>query len=283
MAYPDRAKYTKDHPKVLLNFNEVFKDLKILGSGNFGETHLIEDIVNKKQYALKMLYKIDKNDFYREVISLINLSKQPNCDPDIVCYYNHFILVNDQQYYCILTEYIPGVNLSSFDEVHKLSINDIVRTGLWLLKVIGRLHKKGFAHNDINPGNIMVTENRDLKLIDFGLTCFIKPTKNKYVQCKKDRLINTQYASPEQKDGLYFTDVDRYSKTSDIYAIGLILYFLLTDLQPYELDKEGQIVGEYQPIRNKCINVALKNMLLINPDIRTDADEAYLLLSKCQK
>ena len=286
MAYPHRARFTDDHPKIFLNFDQVFKDIKVLGSGNFGETHLIEDIVDHTKYALKMLFLKDKNDFYREVISLINLSKIPNCDPDIVCYYNHFILpknVYGTEFYCILMEYIPGVNLATFDESEQLSIKDIVRTGLWLLKTVGHLHKKGFAHNDITPGNIMVTKNMDLKLIDFGLTCFTIPNKNKYVKCKKDRLVNTTYASPEQKNGIYFTDVDRYSKTSDIYAIGLILYHLLTDSYPYELDKDGQIVSEYQDVRNKCMNIALQNMLLINPDIRTDAEEAHLLLSKCLK
>ncbi len=92
MAYPNKARFTNDHPKVFLNFNQVFKEIKILGSGNFGETYLIQDVINRKKYALKMLnQKSTKNDYYREVISLINLSQSPNCDPDIVCYYNHFI------------------------------------------------------------------------------------------------------------------------------------------------------------------------------------------------
>ncbi len=41
MAYPSRARFINGHPKTFLNFNEVFKDVKILGSGHFGETHLI--------------------------------------------------------------------------------------------------------------------------------------------------------------------------------------------------------------------------------------------------
>lgn len=276
MAYPNRAEFTKGHPKVFLNFSDVFKDIKVLGAGGFGETHLIEDVISKKKYALKILFKADKNEFYREVLTLINLSKAPDCDRDIVCYYDHFIL-NDK--YCILTEFIDGVNLATFDESEALSVNDIIRTGLWLLQVIYRLHKRGFAHNDINPGNIIVA-NRDLTLIDFGLSCFMG--NNRYVKCKADRLINKLYASPEQRNGQYFTDVNRYSKTSDIYAIGLLLYFLLTDQQPYELDKDN-IVGPYNDVRNKCLNTALKSMLLINPDQRADAKEGYKLLSKCLK
>lgn len=278
MAYPNHAKFTNDHPKVFLNFNQVFKDVKVLGSGNFGETHLIEDVISKKKYVLKILKKYtDINDYYREVISLINLSKSPHCGPDIVCYYNHFIY-NDN--YCILTEFIKGVNLATFDESEQLSVPDIVRTGLWLLKVIGKLHKQGFAHNDINPSNIMVTKNLKLKLIDFGLTCFTKTT-NRYVKCSKNRLINVNYASSEQINGKYFTNVNKYSQTSDIYAIGLILYHLLTDQQPYDLDKNGNIISKYHNVSDTCINIALKNMLLINPDIRATADEAYLLLKEC--
>jgi len=288
-AYPGKAKFTSN-PKRLLNFNEIFKDVKILGAGGFGETHLIVDKLSSKKYALKLLHPKDFNikDYYREVSALINLSSQPNCNPDIVCYYDHFILqgfidshnrYNTNKYHAILMEYIDGMTLRNFDESYRLSINDVIYLGLWLLKLVKYLHAKGYAHNDISKDNIMITKNKQLKLIDLGLSCYDK--SNSYLRCGTDRGVNLYYMSPELHNGYYVNNTRKYAKTSDIYAIGILMYELFTGKRPYDQNKNLDIISPYHHVKNSCIDKFLNNVLLINPDQRATADQAYRLLKNC--
>lgn len=283
-AYPSKAKFAPGHPKLFLNFNEVFRPIKMLGEGGFGSTHLIVDKISGKKYALKLLHNkgFDKDDYYREVSALINLSAEPSCDPNIVCYYNHFMLNgflnSNMKYYAILMEYIEGMTLAEFDEKYRLSVNDILYIGLWITDMLKYLHSKGFSHNDISVHNIMVTKKKQLKLIDLGATCNIKV--NGYLECGFNRIVNIYYQSPEIQAKKY--DPKKHAKTSDIYAAGMLLYKLLTGKRPYPQNKNLDIIGPYQNIRNApCINNALKSMLTINPDERATASQAHKLLEKC--
>lgn len=289
-AYPNKAKFSNASPKTLINFNQVFRDVKILGAGGFGETHLVSDVLSGKKYTLKFLYPdgFDKQGFYREVSALINLSSYPDCNPNIVCYYDNFIVNGytnykgqyiSGKYYTILTEYINGTTLSDFDKKYHLTKNDIIHVGLWVLKMLKFLHANGFAHNDISDTNIMVTQNKQLKLIDFGLTCYSKT--NGPLKCINIGF-NKFYASPELINGYAQTNFIKYSKTSDIYATGILLYNLLTKKKPYRQNKNDEIIGIYNNINIPCLNNALKNMLIINPNNRVTANEAYLLLKKCE-
>jgi serine/threonine protein kinase len=275
--YPSKAKFDNAEPKNFLNFNQVFKDVKLLGAGGFGETRLIVDRMSGKKYALKILKKFDKMDYYREINALIKLSASPNCNPNIVCYYDHFKL---NKYYCILTEYIEGMTLRDFDLKYRLSANDVKYIGLWLLKVLNYLHSNGYAHNDISDNNIMVTHDKKLKLIDLGITCYDKA--NGYLKCDANRAVQLYYQSPELHTRYYVRNPKKYSKTSDVYATGVILYELFTGEQPYDRNKNGDIISPYHNIRNApCINNVLKKMLTINPDQRINANQAYTLLKNC--
>lgn len=149
-------------PKTLLNFNEVFEDVGVIGRGTFGEIHLITD--NDKQYALKIFFNRNENEYENEVNVLIDLAT-PKCHPNIICYVDHFI-VNDK--YAILTDYIEGKTLEQYSRSHKLSLDDIKLIGLKLLDIVSWLHDKGYVHGDILTNNIMIT-NGQLKLIDFGM------------------------------------------------------------------------------------------------------------------
>lgn len=269
------------HPKTLLNFNDVYHDVKILGSGHFGETRLIMDKLTKKLYALKMINaeQFNVNDYYREVSALITLS-EPHCNSVLVCYKNHFMMnVKNKMRYAILTDYIDGMTLEKYNELYTLNYKNIVDIGLWLLKTVAWLHDRGFAHNDISIANIMVTKAGALKLIDFGLTCYtIK--RIAYLTCSKNRLVNIYYQSPEIQSGLYMTNVNKYSKTSDIYAIGIVLYELLTGHHPHQ----GHVQSDdYFTKQRPCFSNVLKRLLLINPNQRITAHEGYIEFLKCKK
>lgn len=285
-AYPSKAKFAPGHPKIFLNYNDVFKTIKLLGQGGFGSTILIADKLSGKKYALKLLHNVlDDEEYYREVSALINLSAEPNCDPNIVCYYNHFLLNTFDntkgKFYCILMEYVEGMTLDQFDNQYRLSVNDVLYVGLWLTDMLMYLHSRGFAHNDISVHNIMVTKKKQLKLIDLGATCNSK-VQHGYLECGTDRIVNIYYQSPEIVNRQYGLNTNKYAKTSDIYAAGMLLYKLLTGKRPYPENKDLEIIGPYRNIRNSpCINKAVKSMLIPNPDARATARQAHQLLQKC--
>jgi serine/threonine protein kinase len=263
-------------PKTLLNFKQVYKDVKVLGSGFFGETHLV--IKDNKKYTLKLLKSINNIEYYnREVEALIKLSK--SCHPSLVCYKDHFKL---NGYYCILTEYINGITLKELMLKQVLSYKNIIHIGLWLLSTVADLHQKGFAHNDISTCNILATYDGQLKLIDFGLTCYTKETKKTSLMCVKNRLNNIQYSSPELTSGLYKQNVNYYSKTSDVFACGLVLYELFTNGRPYKQDEYGRIISSYYHIPKPCLDKVLQNLLIINPNKRYTAKQGYQQLLKCK-
>lgn len=255
------------NPKLLLNFNNIYKIIKLLGEGEFGKIYLIKNKLTNKLYALKLLKynNINKNLFNREVSMLIKLSKISNCNIYMSCYYNSFLIkINNQFYYGILMDYILGMSLDKFIFNNKLNRKDIINIGLELLNIVYFLHNHGYVHNDISLRNIMLFNNK-IKLIDFGLSCYTKSTDNR-IKCKKDRLFNLNYASPEIKNGIYKYDVNKYSKTSDIYSLGLVLYYLF-DFYHIKFDK--------------CLKNVIINMTLKNPNERATAEKAYQLLLKC--
>jgi len=267
------------NPKTLLNFNQVYKDVKILGSGFFGETHLV--IKNNIQFSLKLIKPNQQNQeqYDREVSALIHLTKP--CHPSLVCYKDHFIIIkNKQKYYCILTDYIHGITLEELLKRQRLTYKNIKAIGLWLLSTISYLHQKNFAHNDISLSNIMATYDGQLKLIDFGLTCYTA-RRTKHLTCLKHRLFNKQYSSPELTSGLYQQNVNFYSKTSDNFACGLVIYELLTRQRPYQQDQYGRIISAYRHISQPCLDYVLQHLLLINPQKRSTALQAYQQLQQC--
>lgn len=264
-------------PKQLLNYGDVFTTVKLLGEGHFGKTYLVMDKKSGKKYALKVMPP--SPDYEREVSTLISLSKP--CTIDFVCYYDAFTLkMNNKLYYAILTEYIDGVTLREYDEKYGLSYNNILSIGRWLLRTIGKLHKHGIAHNDISLDNVMVTKEGRLKLIDFGLSCNIY--KRSGNNCVGNRKANMNYVSPELVSGKIFVDPNKYSKTSDIFSIGVLLYDLITLRKPYKYDEDYHIISRYIHIHKEpCLDDALHHMLYVNPDTRANATQAYQLWSRC--
>ena len=155
---------TRD-PKTLLNFDEIYTFIKIIGNGGFGNIWLIEDKETNKKYALKLFEKNAKFMFDRE---LSVFSQVPN-DPDISHFFNSFRLefsnqINeDYPIYAILMEYIYGHTLNLYKG--KFTIDEICIIAKWLYRKISDLETARIIHNDIRTVNVMLDEDNNLKLI----------------------------------------------------------------------------------------------------------------------
>ncbi len=119
----------------------------------------------------------------------------------------------------MIMEWVEGVGLFSYLKKAKLHLKDTLKFFLQICHAVSYAHSKGIIHRDIKPSNIMVTTDGLVKLLDFGIA---KPIDAELTQTQSDAMMTFAYSSPEQIRG------DSITTATDVYALGLVLYELLT-------------------------------------------------------
>lgn len=128
-----------------------------------------------------------------------------------------------------------GYNVEYAQELYNLLLSDrlqftkVIMTNV--LNAIATLHQAGYIHRDIDPSNVMITNEREIKLIDFGISkTFSSLNDNGHKLTKTGSIIGkSDYAAPEIVTG----DVLHHNVTTDIYALGILLYQLYTGSLPF--------------------------------------------------
>ena len=146
-------------------------------------------------------------------------------------------------------EYVAGEPITKFVQEHELSIQE--RLGLFLVcAAVERAHRTRIVHRDLKPTNILVTSEGEPKLLDFGIAKLLEPGANalEATATNQQRLTPT-CASPEQARG------EQVTIASDIYALGALLYELLTDRTPHQFsvarpssEELARVVCEEEPV-----------------------------------
>lgn len=148
-----------------------------------------------------------------------------------------FVDENRSQVYMVM-EWVEGRLLRKIlDEEHKLPPDRVVRLMLRVLDALGYIHSRGVAHRDLKPENIMVDENDAIKLIDFGIAA--SSSSRRLTFAKLSQTMGTpDYISPEQVKG------KRGDARSDLYALGVMLYEMLTGQVPFSGDNAFVIMND---------------------------------------
>jgi WD40 repeat protein len=162
-------------------------------------------------------------------------------------------------------EYIANAKpITEYARDAKLSTRDRLRLFRQACEAVAHGHQRGIIHRDLKPSNILVDGSGHVKVIDFGVA---RTTDSDMavttLQTDVGQLVGTvQYMSPEQFDA----DPHDIDIRSDVYALGAVLYELLTDRFPYELSRKAiheaaRIVREEDPPRPSTIRAALRGDL----------------------
>ncbi len=207
--------------KVLDNYRIIDN----LGIGGMGVVFKAIHIKLDKLVALKMIapgLTMNENFIKRFQTEAKSLAKLE--DPNIVRIYD---LRADNDKWFIVMEFVEGINL--FDKIKKdgaYKWQEALPILKQTLSGIGHAHSAGIIHRDLKPNNIMITNDRVVKVTDFGLA---KDQSNMVTTMSLASGGTLYYMSPEHVKGISFTD-----KRSDIYSIGMTFYEMIAGTVPFK-------------------------------------------------
>ena len=204
-----------------------------LGSGSFGAVYRVSKENNV--YAAKVLsetyildeFKNEQNRITREIDVLKNVKGE-----NLIKYQEDFYFKNEFgiMEYVIVMEYFPGRTLRSFLR-NDVELETLIRIFVSVLYGVRDLHNtiienEGIIHRDLKPDNIMIDDNLNVKIIDYGLSKIIDFSS---ITSTGTQIGSPLYMSPEQ-----LKDSKHIDYRADIYALGIILYEMLTKNIPYK-------------------------------------------------
>jgi len=197
--------------------------LRRLGAGGIGTVYLVERLVGGavQRAALKMLSRSAAGPFFTERFAREQYILASLQHPNITRMLDAGESADGQPY--LVMEYVDGVHLDHFCDAHNLGVADRLDLFLEICEAIAYAHRNLIVHLDLKPSNVLVTSSDGtIKVLDFGTSKLIQP----------DSLLTTTvmatpaYASPEQLLNEPVTTL------CDIYALGAILYELLSGQRP---------------------------------------------------
>lgn len=221
-----------------------YKLLEMIGGGGMSNVYLAHDMILDRDVAIKVLRYDFSNEeelhrrFQREALSATSLTH-----PHIV---NIYDVGEDEDIHYIVMEYVKGETLKEYIQLNApVSPTKSVMIMKQLTSAISTAHNNHIIHRDIKPQNILLDEEENVKVTDFGIAMALSATS--YTQTNSV-LGTVHYLSPEQARGGTAT------KQSDIYALGIVLFELLTGQLPFS--------GE------SAVSIALKHLQTETPSIR---------------
>ena len=272
---PIRAKSMSLHPPPEIN-NLTIKQIgdytigQEIGSGAFGKVVLGKHILTGEKVAIKILDKMILNqtpedyELVKQEISILKLVKHKY----IVQLYD---ILQTAQHIFIIMEYCEGKEIMDYILTkNHLSEMESLKYFQQLINTLFYLHSQNIAHRDIKIDNMLLDKNKDLKLIDFGLSC-------KY---SDDNLLDQPcgtvvYAAPEVLEGK-----DYHGMLADVWSSGIVLYGMLAGFLPFndksdDVNKQQVIKGEINipDFFSDGVKDLLKHMLDVDPMTRYTLQE----------
>jgi eukaryotic-like serine/threonine-protein kinase len=215
-------------------FAQRFELIRKLGEGGMGQVWLAEQVSPvRRQVALKLI----KAGMYDEAVVQRFQSERQSLammdHPAIAKVFDAGTTSQGQPY--LVMEFVPGLPITDYCDEHKLDIKDRLDLFIHACEGVQHAHQKAIIHRDLKPSNILVVEVDGKpvpRIIDFGLAKTTAPqVSDESLFTQLGQFIGTPgYMSPEQVSPSA-RDIDT---RTDVYTLGVVLYVLLTGLQPFE-------------------------------------------------
>ncbi|MGK4107926.1 Stk1 family PASTA domain-containing Ser/Thr kinase [Enterococcus cecorum] len=225
-------------------FNGRYLILGNIGSGGMANVFLARDLILDREVAIKVLRYDFLNDqsairrFQREMLASTEL-----VHPNIVTVYD---AGQEGETQFLVMEYVKGMDLKRYIQTqYPIPYDRIVDIMQQILSAVTLAHQHRIIHRDLKPQNILIDESGTVKITDFGIAVALSETS---ITQTNSMLGSVHYLSPEQARGSMATN------QSDIYAIGIILYEMLTGKVPFD--------GE------SAVTIALKHFQEEIPSVR---------------
>ena len=221
---------------MLLQTGDLFRRFRILGKagqGGMGVVYRAHDVKLERDVALKFVTQVGDFDselnerLRREARSLAALSH-----PNIVAI--HDIDEVDNVPFLVL-EWINGKALNESSLPQPLSTGDFYRIALPVAEALASAHDRGIIHRDVKPSNVLVSNEGQPKVVDFGLAKFRDVDLD--VIMTAGTVGTVAYMSPEQATG------EELSPASDVFSFGILAYELLTGERPFKGNGPGALLS----------------------------------------
>jgi serine/threonine protein kinase len=209
-----------------------------LGEGGMGEVFLAQDERLERDVALKILRTgtvVDeqaRRRFRKEALALSKLSH-----PNIATVFD-FDTQDGVDF--LVMEFVAGDELSGKLAAGPIPEKEIARLGLQLAEGLAAAHERGIVHRDLKPGNLRLTPDGRLKILDFGLAKLVRPsseTAATETMTEADGLAGTlPYMAPEQLRG------EAIDARTDIWAAGVVLYEMATGRRAFPEAEGARVI-----------------------------------------
>lgn len=202
---------------------ERFKLVRKLGKGGMGEVYLVRDqAANNEFVAIKRILTSSKeidnslNRFLKEIATQMSIES-----PYVV--ESKEVITQNQSVFCVM-EYLKGGTLRDLIKEEPLKEEEGIPILKGILLGLKDIHKKGLVHRDIKPENIFFTENREVKIGDFGLA-----REPGSLSLTQDHIVlgTTLFVPPE------YIETGESDHRGDLYALGVCAYEMFTGSLPY--------------------------------------------------
>jgi serine/threonine protein kinase len=219
--------------------NERYQLEERRGSGGMAMVYRARDLMLERTVAIKLLRADFSSDpdfrerFRQEAKAAANLSH-----PNIVTVHDFGL---DEERLFIVMEYVPGTDLKSIIKKRGvIPADEAVELIVQACAGIGYAHRAGLVHCDVKPQNMLVTPDKRLKVVDFGIARALASI----VPDEKTDVVwgSPQYFSPEQATGI------APSPASDVYSLGVVMFEMLTGQQPFTADSSEELARLHREV-----------------------------------
>jgi eukaryotic-like serine/threonine-protein kinase len=229
--------------------------LREIGHGGMGTVYLAsraDDVVHK-QVAIKIV---------RAGPAEAHVLRRFRQERDILASLDHPAIARlidggstDEGLPYFVMDYVDGEPIDTWCDRHKLNVTERLKLFRAVCAGVQCAHQHLVVHRDLKPANILVTSEGDVKLLDFGISKLLDTDGAPRDEARTEtllRMMTPEYASPEQVRG------EAINTTSDIYALGVVLYELLTGHRPYRMRSHimhemARVICEEEPTRPSAV------------------------------